>query len=459
MRWPLAVVLAFSWGSLLGQDAQDDDAPPERAMKPPVQLTFTPPALEGPIILGIFNEAGKLERTLHYQPGAPELFVDTNGYIVKWDGDDDEGKPCPAGRYSAHGYMVDESVSVEGVAYHFNDWYAQDNVGASSVSLQEDVPAHELAVRVTPQHEPAEVAAKGQLIALPQPDGSLRWDRRLPRTLEQIRQDFDAGKYPADATWFKGDPGARFPGAGPVWKLKSPPHLEGELVTSVDGRDGTLWAIVKVDGHNIVRQFAANGEVLRELKVPSDEPQPSEILASRTEDIILLAENSANNSVQRVRMLRRTGDATSGKDGKAATDWEVVFERELQPSLNFNLVDGKLVADGGPARQADGSYPLPPNEITVPLVENVLEPGPTKLKLKAVAIKGGSALSSADGLILIPISSDGDWFRFALAKGDKVGEATLYQANYCVVEEFSLKNLDHIAAFDAGSFLLAPSTQ
>src|SRR5260221_82360 len=125
-RWLLAPLLA-----------QEDEPPPERASKRPVTLTFPPPDLEGVIVIGIFDAAGKIERTLHFEPGAPELIIDTNGYIVKWDGLDDAGKPCAAGRYSAHGYVVGTDVTVAGEAFYFNDWMAENQIPARDVDLRE----------------------------------------------------------------------------------------------------------------------------------------------------------------------------------------------------------------------------------------------------------------------------------------------------------------------------------
>ncbi len=130
-------------------------------------------------------------------------------------------------------------------------------------------------------------------------------------------------------------------------------------------------------------------------------------------------------------------------------DWEVVFERTLQPCARFGLAGGKLVADAGDAPQ--------PDSIEFPLVENALSALRQRLRLKAAATKPGSALLSPDGLELIGISSSGGWNRFVLT-GD-ARSASLYQGDGVVVEEFAIRNLDHVAKFDAGAFLLAPAGQ
>jgi hypothetical protein len=94
----------------------------------------------------------------------------------------------------------------------------------------------------------------------------------------------------------------------------------------------------------------------------------------------------------------------------------------------------------------------------VPLVENALEPGKKRmLWLWAKPTHPGSAFFSLDGLALVVVSSSGDWNRFVVDGGNDA--LKLYQGDGIVVEEFTIRGHDRIAAFDAGSFLLAPVTQ
>ncbi len=382
--------------------AQEDETPPELPTKPPVTLVFTPPDLEGLIVLGIFNEAGKLVRTLEFQPGAPELIVDTNGYIVKWDGLDEAGRPCGAGRYSAHGYVVGESVKIDGEAFHFNDWMAEDQIPAQSVNLRQWPGALGVALQTAKGTFYKKIEADGALAPVLDP---MDWAR--PRA--------------------------------------APPPLDPPPIASAAGRGGTTWLIVAEDGQHVVAQFEKGGKSPeRELRVPRDEPQPVEILASMDEDAILLKE-AGRDGVQRVRMLKK-GGAAAEKDGRVIADWEVVFERTLQPCAKFGVADGQLVAEAGAALEDDS--------LTVSLMENALEPGrKPQLKLKAAATNPGSALLSPDGLKLVEISARGAWGRFALV--GRGNSATLYQGDGIVVEEFAVRDLDRMAAFDAGTFLLA----
>jgi len=408
LRLASFLVAALIVGGALAQE--EDAIPPERTSPPPVAITFTPPALSGDIVLGIFDAAGKVVRTLRFEPDAPELTIDTNGYIAQWDGRDEAGAACPAGRYVARGYVVGDQVTVEGEAFHFNDWMAEDQIPATGVKL-----------RAWPDALGVEIATPGgPVFAKIQDDGALE-------------------VVPA-------------PPAEAISPKMAPPQLTPPPIAWAPGRDGSRWMIADDGGQHVVAQIAKDGASQRGLRVAKDEPQPVEVLASMAEDAILLRE-TAPGGVERVRMLRRaaTPAAVADKDGKIVADWEVVFERTWQPCAKFGIVDGKLVADAGEDAQR--------TERPVSLVENALDPGKKQqLRLLASPRHPGSALVTPDGLKLVEVSTEGDWSRFVFGPGDGA-DAMLYQGDGVVVEEFALRHLDEIAAFDAGSFLLAPVVQ
>jgi hypothetical protein len=406
----LRVTLALALLAAPFARAQEETPPPEPASKPPVAIPFTPPDLDGRIILGIFDAAGKLVRTLHPQPGAPDLVIALNGYIAQWDGRDEHGAPCPAGRYSAHGYIVGNDVAAEGEAFHFNDWLAEDGIPATGVKLCQWPDAVGVEIRTPAQSIFAKIGLDGALAKSPPP---------AP--------------------------------AAPTATPAASPQFGPSPVDWSPGRDGTAWLIIEDGGQHVVIQLSKDGKPERELRVPLDEPQPADVLAVPGGDAILLLETAADGR-QRVRMLSRSGARQEQQDGRVVTDWEVVFERSLQPCANFGIIDAKLVADAGASPQNDA--------ITVPLVENELQPGkPQSLRLRAVATQSGSALVSPDGLRLLEISGEGSWSRFALVPAEGNRAAALYQGDGLVVEEYSLSHLESIAAFDAGSFLLAPAAQ
>ncbi len=90
------------------------------------RFAFALPETEGRISFGVFDSAGKLVRTLCVGAAETDFSVGLNGLIMTWDGKDDDGKPLTAGKYQVRGYLVGDSLKAEGVAYHFNDWIADE---------------------------------------------------------------------------------------------------------------------------------------------------------------------------------------------------------------------------------------------------------------------------------------------------------------------------------------------
>lgn len=71
-----------------------------------VRISFVPPPMEGTISLGIYDQAGKLVRTLHQNAELNEFAIGADALMTRWDGKDDTGQDLPAGRYHARGYLV-----------------------------------------------------------------------------------------------------------------------------------------------------------------------------------------------------------------------------------------------------------------------------------------------------------------------------------------------------------------
>jgi hypothetical protein len=85
------------------------------------QLMFAPPPVEGVISVGVYDARGKLIRTLSQGADIDSFKAGLNGLILQWDGNESSGRPAPPGRYYARGVLVGD-VSVDGVAFHLNDW-------------------------------------------------------------------------------------------------------------------------------------------------------------------------------------------------------------------------------------------------------------------------------------------------------------------------------------------------
>ena len=92
----------------------------------PVKITFVPPPMEGTLSLGVYDGTGRLVRVLHREAEVSELTAGDDGLITQWDGNDDQGKPCPTGSYRVRGVLVGD-LGVEGVEFVGNDWVTGDD--------------------------------------------------------------------------------------------------------------------------------------------------------------------------------------------------------------------------------------------------------------------------------------------------------------------------------------------
>jgi hypothetical protein len=104
-------IAAFIIGSLFLREANAQDAPtaspaPSTSPARSVRISFLPPPLEGTISLGIYDANEQLVRVLHQEAELDEFVVGADALVTKWDGKNDDGEDLPAGKYSAHGYLV-----------------------------------------------------------------------------------------------------------------------------------------------------------------------------------------------------------------------------------------------------------------------------------------------------------------------------------------------------------------
>ena len=120
----LLLSLAFT---ALGQESPTPE--PTSAPTPPtrsVRVSFLPPPLDGTISLGIYDAKGKLVRVLHREADINEFNIGTDALSTTWDGKDDAGGNVPAGKYSAHGFVVGD-LKIDGVGFFFNDFVTNDD--------------------------------------------------------------------------------------------------------------------------------------------------------------------------------------------------------------------------------------------------------------------------------------------------------------------------------------------
>ncbi|MEO8351641.1 MAG: hypothetical protein ABI680_07915 [Chthoniobacteraceae bacterium] len=384
--------------------AQDDEVktpPPNRGQ---IQIVFTPPPMDGTFSLGVYAATdGRLVRVLHREAEAEKFILGLNGLITSWDGADDAGKLVPPGKYDVRGYCVG-ALEIEGEAYWGNDWV----VDAESPRLAEfgEMTVSDGALRV-----PATTA-----------DGKRGvWRRDLETGAESFVGDSESepvepppvsGSEPAPATTST---------PAPEWKIETLEE-DGQKVRVVTQRQGD--------------------EVLRALEIPVDQPQPVAVAAVPGRDEIFLSERGAN--LFRLRGLRLK-ETLSESDGQKISNWEVFFSKTLHKTETF--------ADIAPELPTDRPV-QPQDKVKIRLVSNPLERTAARSLEVAVSIDPkGSFLRTADGLPLRTVTDTPNlkWAVIGPAAAGANG-IVLFQSDGAVVEEFRVRKLANMMAFDAGRF-------
>src|SRR5437016_13798045 len=105
---------------------QESSTPAASPSKRSVRISFLPPPLDGTISLGVYDAKGKLVRVLHREADINEFTIGSDALSTTWDGKDDAGENVPAGKYSAHGFVVGD-LGIEGVGFFYNDFVTSDD--------------------------------------------------------------------------------------------------------------------------------------------------------------------------------------------------------------------------------------------------------------------------------------------------------------------------------------------
>src|SRR4051812_33999053 len=247
----LAMVAIALTGNLGAQESPSP-SPTETASPPArnIRVSFVPPPLDGTISLGIYDAKGNLVRVLFREADINEFTIGNDSLSTTWDGKDDAGENAPAGKYTAHGWVVGD-LKIEGVGFFFNDWItAPDAPRFSKIrSISVDDANLLLSVDLVPPgsgHVLYEVA-----------------DKTL--TLKDTDSDTAA------------------PSASPA------SSSEIEPIAAVPGRDGSRWVIDRVakDSRELeVKQYSSSGELLRRLPASSNGPQPKSLAAAKNADTL-----------------------------------------------------------------------------------------------------------------------------------------------------------------------------
>src|SRR3954466_4973620 len=107
MTKTIVLLLAVAW---LVDNAAGQETPTPTATSAPaprnIRISFVPPPLDGTISLGVYDAKGKLVRVLFREADINEFTIGNDALATSWDGKNDAGENVPAGKYTAHGFVV-----------------------------------------------------------------------------------------------------------------------------------------------------------------------------------------------------------------------------------------------------------------------------------------------------------------------------------------------------------------
>ena len=392
-------------------NSQESPTPTATAAPSPaarsIRVSFVPPPLDGTISLGVYDAKGNLVRVLFREADINEFTIGHDALSTTWDGKDDAGENVPAGKYSAHGFVVGD-LKIEGVGFFFNDWINSADAPRfshiRSLALRDDDLL--LGVDLVPP-------GAGHVLYNPS-DKSMKL------------KDTDSDPDPSPQA---------VPGAGDI-----------DPVMTISGRDGTRWVIDRTEKGSStteLKQFSATGEFLRRLPISPNDPQPKAVGASMTEDKIYLLEE--NRVSQRVRGLSLVATRTEGAE-QPVSEWKIDFEKWIWSHKDFSVVDGMPVA-AFPRSNA-------PEKVKVKLQPNpLLNEDRVTVELAVGLDADGSFLKTADGLPLCTVSETQELVR-AILNNHGANVIDVFQDDGAVVEQFRVSGVDQMMSFDCGGFEL-----
>jgi hypothetical protein len=400
---------------------------PERS----VRISFLPPPLDGTISLGIYDAKGKLVRVLHREADINEFKIGADALSTTWDGKDDAGASVPAGKYSAHGFVVGD-LKTEGVGFFFNDWItSDDSPRITRVANLRELSDKLLLMVDLPDEQAATISCdlSGKIL-----------ESRLEGP-DRFTELFEPGHAGVQV-----ENGKLLINAADGWKPVSWPTLIKPEQAAM-GSGGSIWVIdhVAEDGAALeVKQFAANGDFLRRLAYQPNDPKPKAVAASKGDDRIFVLEEGPE--FQRVRGLSLLVTKAEGNQ-QSISDWKVDFDKRIVAHRDFAIVDGKPV----PSPPAGANAP---EKLKIKLQPNPLMNDERVTVELAVGLdEDGSFLKANDGLPLCSISETPKLIR-ALLASHGASAVDVFQDDGAVVEQFRVTGVDQMMSFDCGGFEL-----
>jgi len=464
-----------------------------------VEIRFVPPAGEGLVSLGIYDEQDRLVRVLCDEWPFSRFSVGLNGLSTAWDGLDTAGQPVAAGTYRARGYVIG-AVGVEGAAIFFNDWLRDTDaprivsVAAAAVLSGGDLLlAARLAgdrgalIRYSPQgemrwrimaEEPLEGRSGGVKLAVAADRAFVLFSGRLravdPETGREISLDLPL-ESPRDISasndrvaFLDGDVvrlfGAKdFSPQGEVSALPVEPFAialltDGSLVAA--GSDGSLWhhsgkwqRLETPDGV-MVRSVAPGRDSTfwciekkdGSVDVVQYSPREGRLAewrsAAKGEGAAALAASVESDYFAAVLDTAASNRTVAIRRAATVGGWELLVDKTITDSSAFGWSNGTLSPAAGGL----------PSTIEVPLAENPLDvSAPRGLILRAAADADGTVLSTPEGLPVVRVSDQPGFNRVMVVTGANPAEARFFQGDGAGVEEYALTGLGDIASFDAGT--------
>jgi len=222
---------------------------------------------------------------------------------------------------------------------------------------------------------------------------------------------------------------------------------EGEVPwDAVIGAGDRVWLVVQTPKGREVRTYNFEGEFLRRLAYAPGDPQPQRVLAALgtfaerwSEQIVLLEQNER---VQRVRTLALPQKPADG----SAPVWETLLEKAIWRSETFDAIKDQL-------HRPDGKLFNPEKEFVVHLIDNpLIKDEPTTAHVTMGFNDKGSFLQTTDGLPLRRVTETPHLLWTVIGKEGSGRLLTVFQSDGAAVEEFKVKKLANMMAFDAGDY-------
>jgi hypothetical protein len=214
---------------------------------------------------------------------------------------------------------------------------------------------------------------------------------------------------------------------------------------------GSVWVIERTAEGAEVKQFLTSGEFRRRLKIAPEDPQPVVVSAAAGANELMLIEEAAGH--QRVRILAL--EAVEPNEPKTSdappvqSTWRTTLSRSIHASDTLGEAAAYLAQEKPFTADEKTRVKLVPNQLTK---GTILE-----LDVKLGVDATGSFISAMDGLPLRQLTETPHLKWAAVGRQGSGKLLTVLQSDGAVVEEFRVRKLANMMAFNAGEYELTQS--